>query len=100
MLCVWRPGTHGQRLSAGKRVCTGPQASQSLLGPRDVNTITVAAIKTNAAVIKGEIGGIAMDMMLDSGSAVSLVRRETMKRSQDIVWKQPTPGLQLAMSKR
>ena len=46
----------------------------AIIGP-DTNTpnlITIAAIRTNAAVVTGLLGGVTMEMMLDSGSAVSL----------------------------
>ena len=40
------------------------------------NLITVVAIRTYVAVVTGLLGGVAMEMMLDSGSAVSLVRKD------------------------
>ena len=41
------------------------------MSPQEINVITVAAVKTNAATITGKISGIEMEMMLDSGSTCS-----------------------------
>ena len=51
----------------------GLWASQLSVGPSDHNVITVAAVKSSAATLTGELAGKPMEMMLDSGSAVSLV---------------------------
>jgi len=45
--------------------------------PPDKNLlITVAAVKSNSVIVSGQLGGIPLDMMLDSRSAVSLVRKD------------------------
>ena len=49
----------------------------------DVRVITVATVKTNAVLITGELGGVLMEMMLDSGSAVSLVRQDGIYRFRE-----------------
>ena len=40
----------------------------------DVMPVTVAVVRSQATMVKGELGGVAVDVMLDSGSSVSLVQ--------------------------
>ena len=54
----------------------GSWTSQLSVGPSDHNVITVAAVRSSAATLTGELAGKPMEMMLDSGSAVSLVLKE------------------------
>ena len=73
----------------------GPQVSPAIIGP-DTNTlIPVAAMRTNAAVVTGLLGGVAMEMMLDSGSAVSLVRKDMMSSQMNNVTQIPLPAVKL-----
>ena len=58
----------------------GQQAPPSTVSPQDVNVITVATVKTNVATVLGKIGGVDVEMMLDSGSSVSLIRQDVMAR--------------------
>ena len=58
-------------------------ASQLSVGPSDHNVITVAAVRSSAATLTGELAGKPMEMMLDSGSAVSLVLKEEADKLQD-----------------
>ena len=58
-------------------------------------TITVAAMRTNAAVVTGLLGGVAMEMMLDSGSAVSLVRKDMMSSQMNNVTQISLPAVKL-----
>ena len=65
-------------LLAGKRprdVCQGPQASLVPVSPND--TIVLATIKSHASGIFGKVGGISTEIMLDSGSSVSLLSQDT-----------------------
>ena len=74
----------------------GPQASPTI-GP-DITTsnlITVAAVRTNAAVVTGLLGGVAMEMMLDSGSAVSLVRKDMISPQMMNIVQVPLPPVKL-----
>jgi len=74
LLGVWSASTLGKRLPAGKRArgaCMGQQVPPSTVSPQEINVITVAAVKTNAATIVGKISGIEMEVMLDSGSTCS-----------------------------
>jgi len=51
----------------------------------------VAAVRTNAAVITGLLGGVPMEIMLDSGSAVSLIRRDMISPQMTSVVHIPLP---------
>ena len=67
------------------------------MNPQDVRIITIAAVRTKAAIIAGEIGGVVVEMMLDSGSTVSLIRQDIIKQlhPQSIAKLQGIPELQL-----
>ena len=54
-----------------------PWASLDVLGPfKAVDAdVVIAAVRSNTAIIRGQLGSVDMDMMLDSGSSVSLVRK-------------------------
>jgi len=51
----------------------------------DVMTITVAVVKSQATIVQGQLGGVAVDFMLDSGSSVSLVQCDILSNMQNIV---------------
>ena len=90
--------TSSQGLLTGKRVrgsCNGQQASQQPVSPNNINIITVASVKSQAAVLTGTLGGIRSEMMLDSGSAVSLVRQSLVTQLKKAVKLQPVPLLKL-----
>ena len=57
--------------------------------------VTVAVIKSKAAVITGRLGGVPVELMLDSGSSISLVQRDVLSQAQDIVRVKATRSLQL-----
>jgi len=68
-------------LVSGKRqwgACTGQQVSLPVTPANNLqneNTvITVAIVKFMATVIEGTLGGVTVEMMLDSGSSISLVQ--------------------------
>lgn len=74
---------------AGKRprdVCQGQQASPLSVSPN--NTIVVATIKSHAASTVGKVGGITTEIMLDSGSSVSLLSQDT---AQKLTGARPRP---------
>ena len=48
-------------------------------------TFTVAVVKSQATVVKGQLGGVAVDLMLDSGSSVSLVQCDILSNIKNIV---------------
>ena len=45
----------------------------------------MAAVESNAAIIKGQLGGKVIKLMLDSGSSVCLVRQSALDGLQGIV---------------
>ena len=47
--------------------------------------ITVAAIKSTATLVKGKLGGVSVEVMLDSGSSVSLVQFDTLEGVSNVV---------------
>ena len=49
----------------------GQQPSRSL----NPQVITVATVRSQATVTKGEVGSVSVEIMFDSGSAVSLLRK-------------------------
>ena len=67
------------------------------MNSQDVSIITVAAVRAKAAIIAGEIGGVGVEMMLDSGSTVSLIRQDIIKQlhPQSIAKLRGIPELQL-----
>ena len=44
----------------------------------------VAAISSKTAGTTGKVGGVMLDVILDSGSSVSLVKQEMLQRSRGI----------------
>ena len=73
---------------SGKRaggVCTGQQASPPISPTADVMTVTVAVVKCQATIVKGVLGGVAVDIMLDSGSSVSLVRCDLLSNMKNVI---------------
>ena len=57
-------------------VLIGLQVSPIPAGPCDDNIVTVLAARCNAAILTGELVGKTMEMIIDSGSAVSLVAKQ------------------------
>jgi len=51
----------------------------------DVITVTVAVVKSQATIVKGKLGGVSLDLMLDSGSSVSLVQCDILSSIQNNV---------------
>ena len=52
--------------------CVRQQASWVPINPKQVNVVMVAAVKSRATVITGRFGGVPVELMLDSGSSISL----------------------------
>ena len=52
-------------------------------------------MRTNSAVVTGLLGGVSMEMMLDSGSAVSLVRKDMISPQMNNVVHIPPPLVKL-----
>ena len=69
-------GPHEEKLppTSGKLprdACKRRQSSHTMVRPQ----IIVAAVRTDASTVRGTWGGVTTDMMMDSGSSVSLVKR-------------------------
>ena len=47
--------------------------------------MTVAVVKSQATIVKGQLGGVSVDLMLDSGSSVSLVQCDILSSTKNIV---------------
>ena len=63
----------------------------SSLSPQNTNIVTVAAIRTKAAVMTGNVGGVRKEMVVDSGSSVLIVRKEVLNWLQGIIKIYPVP---------
>ena len=59
------------------------------LGPDNNSLITVAAVKSNSEGVTVQLGGVSLDMMLDSELAVSLVRKDVISSQMIDVEKIP-----------
>ena len=71
---------------AGKRqrdACEGQQASPAIRSPQQ--TITVATTKLQAAIITGKVGGKSVEVMLDSGSSISLIAHNILSELHNIL---------------
>jgi len=76
----------GQRVSAGKRprgACQRQQAPPASTVSLHRSVVTVATTKSKAATVWGELGGVKAEVMLDSGSSVSLVREQMLSGIKD-----------------
>ena len=95
MLATW---THPKGvLTSGKRgrdVWIGYQTPWLIDIDPSSSLVTVATIKIDAAIIRAYFGNKQTEMMLDSGSAVSLVRQDIVK-SCNTVSQLPFPQIQL-----
>jgi len=78
-------------LVLGKRargICNGQQVPLSIsphIDLRDVLTVTVAVVKSQATIVKGQLGSVSVDLMLDSGLSVSLVQCDILSSIKNIV---------------
>lgn len=52
------------------------------MSPQEPEIVTVAAVKSKAAVVWERVGGNAVEVMMDSGSTASLVHQEVLSRAQ------------------
>ena len=85
--CPFRPGVTRTRkcFSCGQpghivRNSRGASMQGSGRTRMKPNIIVVAAVKNKAATTAGSFGGVKVEVMLDSGSSVSLVRQEVLSR--------------------
>ena len=73
---------------AGKRArdgCIGQQpSSQQVLSLTDASTVIVATTKTDSVIIHGKVDDNQLQMMLDSGSSVSILRLDLISAKSNI----------------
>ena len=72
-------------MPSGKRLWGIGSGQPSLLSTVSPQKIIMTAAKTSTTVIAGEVGDLPTEMMLDSGSSVSLVKHELLGKIQDTV---------------
>ena len=94
---MWATWTHSEGVPPSGKWGGGVWIGSQM--PRQLNIdppslVTVATIKTDAAILKAYFGNNQTEMMLDSGSAVSLVRQDIVK-SCNIISQMPLPQIQL-----
>ena len=61
---------------------------------------TMAAINSKTAVTTGKVGSVMLDVRLDSGSSVSLIKQEMLRTSQGITKVEANEQLQLVTGNR
>ena len=77
MLFMWKKWTFCKRLLVGKwqrGASEGAETPRKPISPMNVVSVVVAALKSNAAITHGMVGKMEVDIMLDSGSSVSLIQ--------------------------
>ena len=77
MLFVWTGWPYRTTMSIGKRsrgVSEGAEAPQEQLEPLSVTSVIVAAVRPSAATTWGKICDNKVEIMLDSGSSISLIQ--------------------------
>ena len=89
MFFVWPTGAYGSELSsAGKRqrdARRGQQASPlGCEGPAASNVVTIAAIESKVVTLTGKLGGATVNIFLDSGSSISLVRKAALQVAENV----------------
>ena len=97
LLSLWSSGALSTTVFSVKQewgACTGQQASPQSISPCDKSIITVATVKSSSIVV-GTIGGVLTDMMLDSGSAVSLIHQDTLSQLKGTFTNLKIPTLHL-----
>ena len=76
----------GQGVSAGiwpRGICQRQQAPPASTVSLHRSVVTVANTKSKAATVWGELGGVKAEVMPDSGSSVSLVRKQMLSGITD-----------------
>ena len=92
MLHLWQARPHYcQLLAGGKQEGDVPEGqSASLLSDSSTHTVVVATTKIQTAVITGNIGHSTIEVMLDSGSSISLLAQSSVAQMTNIV-ENPVP---------
>eukprot|EP00731_Ephydatia_muelleri_P021178 Em0013g905a len=71
----------------------GQQSFRTTVSPPDC--VTVASIRSEVSIMKGKIAGVSTEIMLDSGSSVSLLRQEIVLGLKGITRRRPPQKLKL-----
>eukprot|EP00731_Ephydatia_muelleri_P019885 Em0012g710a len=79
-----RPYSRGQQ--ASPLVCEGPAVSK---------LVTIAAIESKVVTLTGKLGGATVNIFLDSGSSISLVRKAALQVAENVRVITPTTLIQL-----
>ncbi|KAL5509968.1 hypothetical protein EMCRGX_G005423 [Ephydatia muelleri] len=74
-------------------VCCGQQPPRKVLSPH--KPIIIAALKSEASTIIGVIGDKELDIMLDSGASVSLIREEALTGMNMVVKDKPSQNVRV-----
>ena len=87
-----RPGHIAKdcQLGNGRETLHRPGMPHAQVSPPNVSNVVVAAVRPSAAVLKGRLGDTEVDILLDSGSTVSLVQNSILARTLGV--KQLKPG--------
>ena len=95
---MWATWTHSEGVPPsgkwGRGVWIESQMPWQLNIDPPASLVTVATIKTDAVILKAYFGTNQTEMMLDSGSAVSMVRQDIVK-NYNIISQMPLPQIQL-----
>ena len=71
-------------MSSGKRprgACQGPRVPQPAIGSEIGSTVVVAMVRSSATNTVGIIGGVQVEMMLESGSSISVIRSDILSQT-------------------
>ena len=87
------PGKQTGGVRRGQQAPQGQQAPLSPpVSPAGARVVVVVTIRSKAATTQGKIGGMEVEIMLDSGLSVSLIQRTVLARAQGVVqWKNALP---------
>ena len=89
-----RPGHIARERWQGNSRGMSTKGSRRPISVSPKRTIIVTTIKTQAANIIGKIGNIQVEMLMDSGSSISLLSQDTAKRLKDFT-QIPLPQIKL-----
>ena len=84
--CRQQGNDNGTPVEGNRRPCESPAVNK---------VITIAAIESKVVTITGTLGGAKVDILLDSGSSVSLVRKAALRTAENVSVITPTTIIQL-----
>ena len=77
MLCLWTTWTPSQRMLFGKRqwgTFKREGVPREAVSPSAVGNVVVATVRSNTAFTRGLLDQKDVDMLVDSGSSISLIQ--------------------------